>query len=218
MPVSPANNLAQRRARQEALHAKVAITMRLAELEKAARLTLTLESELTRFANDYYEAVGQYAEHLAHLEAQGVCALTAPDAPTTRDGELKKLYRALAKELHPDRNGDATRMQRANEAYHAGDYAALLCLQFEQEMEGAEDWKIQLAYIESAITRYRAQYETWLNSPIYALWEKATEARLAGKNWLQAVIGNIRKEIERHQRALASAQIVELSAWRQAVA
>lgn len=64
-----------------------------------------------------------------------------PTPPTAEERELKKLFRRLARRLHPDRNGEQSPIERERwnetlDAYHSGDLEALRALDAVCEVEG----------------------------------------------------------------------------------
>lgn len=240
--------LERRADRQVATYWRVRINATLDQLEREARRMFQLEQELSSFAQAYYDAVGAAAERLADLE-QGAtahsevgahvvampAALAQRDAKSARLSEIKMRYRSLAKEIHPDRamvvestGTTASTMHTLNAAYQHGDLAVLLKLEAQMalaridddgataslELEGA------LREIERAANTYAEGYRAMLGSPLNELMLRAMSARLAGWDWIQAVVKKLERAIEAHERAAIEAGIAQIGAWRdeQAVA
>lgn len=215
-------------------------------LETEARRMLQLEQELSEFSACYYAAIGDAAERLAALEAHpavGVaCApetvMTLPEMLIPRDvqqqrrREMKTRYRTLAKEVHPDGGGamavaedTGARMHQLTHAYQQGDLAALLRLEASveltrllQEMDGDPAALEQaLREVVRATATYAEGYRSLLHSPLNELMLRAMSARLAGWDWVQAVVRKMERSIAEKERALAQAHIAEISAWRMAM-
>ncbi len=206
---------------------------------------LQLEEELSTFAQHYYEAVGEVAERLAHVEQQILDEalqtevtfaipdmLAQRDASAARRHELKTRYRNLAKEIHPDRamtvrgaGARANHMHALNEAYQQRDLAALLKLEAEMllaplaEMDTTQTYDLERALreVEKAAETYAEGYRVLLGSPLNELMLRAMSARLAGWDWVQSVVRKLERTIEEKERAAALASIAQISAWRESV-
>ena len=157
------------------------------------------------------------------------------DVREARRAELKTRYRNLAKEIHPDRamvvTGNGTRaehMQTLNVAYQRGDLPALLKLEAEMlystiahgDAGALQKLEDAVRAIERAADTYADGYRAMLRSPINELMLRAMQARLAGWNWMDAVLQRVERTIEEKERALAEASIAAIGDWRalQAVA
>jgi hypothetical protein len=237
------SSLEQRADRQMAHYWRVRITTTLDRLEREARRMFQLESELSHFARDYYDAVGEAVERLASLEQLTAAdsrdsdvphampaVMAQRDAHGTRQVELKARYRSLAKEIHPDRamavegaGQNANNMHTLNAAYQHGDLAALLKLEaqmlLEQLMSSDNTVNMQfeaaLRDVQRAADTYAEGYRTMLGSPLNELMLRAMSARLAGWDWVQAVVRKIERAIEEKERAAIEAGIAQISAWRE---
>lgn len=226
---------------------RLRISTMLERLEREARRMFHLERELSEFASQYYEAVGAATERLAAVEQRisNETMTVAPepaaplpelqasmDASVARQRELKLRYRQLAKEIHPDRamvtqaNGtQAGNMHTLNAAYQQGDLAAMLKLEAEMlisnSLEGGlnDTPAIELALreLERAANTYAEGYRAMLNSPLNELMLRAMSARLAGWDWMQAVVKKVEREIELKERAMIEANIAAISEWREQV-
>jgi len=139
------------------------------------------------------------------------------DAREARRNELKLRYRKLAKQIHPDRamvvggtGQRAAHMQTLNEAYRQGDLASLLKL--EAEMSCAEiiaegpnvftRFEQGVRAIERATETYAESYRALLRSPINELMLRAMSAKLAGWDWMEAVLTRVERSIEEKELAL----------------
>jgi hypothetical protein len=221
--------------------ARIAATLDM--LEREARRMLQLESELNAFADRYYEVVGVAIHRLAHLEtnmaslkeevAVAMPAVMAQRAEAPeRSVELKARYRSLAKEVHPDRamvvesaGAAANTMHALNAAYQQGDLAVMLRIEAQMhlarvmpEVTGTTaDLEAALRDVTRAAETYADSYRAMLGSPLNELMLRAMSARLAGWDWMDAVVRKVERTIEEKERALAQASIAQITAWREAI-
>jgi hypothetical protein len=241
-PNASYSTLENRAARQVATYWRVRINATLDQLEREARRMFQLEQELSAFAQAYYDAVGAAAERLADLEhgaAHGdvgahvvaiPAALAQRDARSARLSEIKTRYRSLAKEIHPDRAMVAPRagstestMHTLNAAYQHGDLAVLLKLEAQMALAQIDDdapnagleLENALREIERAANTYADGYRAMLGSPLNELMLRAMSARLAGWDWIAAVVKKVERAIEAHERAAVEAGIAQIGAWRE---
>jgi hypothetical protein len=234
------SSLEQRAEAQAAHYWRVRMATTLERLEREARRMFHLESELSHFAREYYDAVGDAAERLYALEQRTTTteseiphaitnAYTQRDAHGTRQVELKARYRSLAKEIHPDRamvvegaGNRANNMHTLNAAYQHGDLAVLLKLEAQMlldaimESEGASpQFEQSLREVERAADTYAEGYRTMLGSPLNELMLRAMSARLAGWNWVETVRRKVEQAIAEKERAAIEEGIAEIHAWRE---
>ncbi len=218
--------LHERARRQLDTYWRVRVTKTIESLEREARRMLQLECQLAGFSEEYYGAVGPWAEYLAALEAQFEApvadykddvetlplALAQRELKTARETELKARYRTLAKEIHPDRlAGDATgemaeKMHAVNDAYGRGDLAALLKCEAEILMgQLCGDWSAAECYlrdIERAVETYAAGYRALLNSPLNHLMLRSLAAKSEGWDWIGTVIGRLQRAVATREETL----------------
>lgn len=229
--------LEERAARQQETYWRIRTQKTIERLEREARRMLALEAELTQFADRYYDHVGHYVERLTELETQLLAAtpteasattltdvIAQRDMKVTRQTELKNRYRQLAKEIHPDRSmmveshGErANQMQTLNVAYQQGDLATMLRLEADMLLADESNFPLEerLRAVERAADTYAAGYRELLNSPINELMLRALQARLAGWDWMDAVIKRVQRAIEQSERALVEVGIAAIGDWRQ---
>jgi hypothetical protein len=232
------SQLEERAARQQETYWRIRVTKTLERMERESRRMLALEAELTQFAEHYYSQVGAYVERLTELETQLLnCAtpeistgtltevIAQRDMKQTRQLELKNRYRMLAKEIHPDRSmmvdgsGDrASQMQSLNVAYQHGDLATMLKLEAEMLLmhtdAGLPALEERLRAVERAADTYASGYRELLNSPLNELMLRALQARLAGWDWMEAVVKRVQRAIAASERAIVEANITAIGDWR----
>lgn len=224
---------------------QVRIAAALERLEGEARRMLQLEHDLSHFAEHYYEAVGAVAEKLAHLEervADDCCSneivqavpsmQMSREARAARETEMRARYRKLAKEIHPDRamlvdttGANAINMQALNDAYQRGDLAAMLKLEAQLLLSALLRDHAQptvaldaaLRDIARATDTYGQAYRALLSSPLNELMLREMSARLAGWDWMEAVVKKVERAIEEKEQAMIRASIAQISAWRDSV-
>jgi len=153
----------------------------------------------------------------------------AKRAQQDRASELKQRYRALAKNIHPDVQGGedevaaAVRMQEVNEAYDARDLAKLVRLQAEWTLANIltmpvdirlPELRAQLTAVDKASQQYQQERMGLMHSPVYELMLRATSARMAGRDWIAAVVHKIKTAIALKERSLVTAKLEAISDWR----
>ena len=94
---------------------------------------------------------------------------------------------------------------------------ALSRIDDEMPTAGAE-LEAALREIERAATTYADGYRAMLGSPLNELMLRAMSARLAGWDWMDAVVKKLEQAIESHERAAIEASIAQISAWREETA
>jgi hypothetical protein len=115
-------------------------------------------------------------------------------------------------------------MHTLNAAYQQGDLAALLRLEAQMLLHGMADeqgatvdLEVALRDVEKAAETYANGYRALLNSPLNELMLRAMSARLAGWDWMQAVVRKVERTIEEKERAAALASIAAIGAWRESI-
>jgi DnaJ-domain-containing protein 1 len=120
---------------QEELERKKAELAELGtELVEKELSLATFQAELNSFENEYMRVIGTRYTELDRIEAQinEYIALQESNQDFKPSPELKKLYREVAKKIHPDLTTDDEERQRrqilmaeANQAYENGDLEQL---------------------------------------------------------------------------------------------
>ncbi len=194
-------------------------------LEGAERLRL-LEQELQSFLDEYFAAVSQDIETLFALETRRSEWLESamPQAAkqqraTERTREeahirfAREAYRHAARKSHPDTlGGNSDTMQRVNRAKEEGDIASLIAIAL-GETAGEDQAAAQAALLEWK-TKLDAATQALYESPAYALYLKAFEARLAGRDWLNDMTTMIRRQVEYQARVGAKEAVQRIADWR----
>lgn len=224
---------------------------RLAELEAdlAARESAlaTLATELSDLQTQYLREIGPLYAELATLEASVIeieirlglrpppaivdeppgdpeadeAACVSPSAPS---GDLKRIFRDLARSIHPDlamdeptRNRRHSLMAEANRAYaeRDEDRLRLILRAWERQADaplddtsGDERTRLvrRMAIIDERIVAIDADMADLRRSAIWRLHHKVTEARAQGWSLFAEMMLQVRKDIDRARRRLTSLQ------------
>lgn len=149
--------------------------------------------------------------HHTYEDAHG----TASEAPElTPSPDLKKLFREVAKRIHPDFSKDSADLERrtrlmaeANSAYEAGDTDALQRIlneyldggdAVEGEGIGAELIRIirQISLAKARVSAIERELATLRKSEIALLKKQAEESEQEGRNLLAELAAAVREQIE----------------------
>lgn len=197
-------------------------------VEQAERLH-ALEREVQHFLDQYFSAVAEEMETLQMLERSRTQWFEAHIPATQRlqrQGEqaaeqartrlLRDAYRSAARNSHPDKGGsDGEAMRRINRAREEGDIATLVKEAMPKPHRVPEaQWQASLAEMAQWRGKLEESTRALLDSPAYALYLKAFEARLSGRNWLEEVTQTIRRQVTSEQRAIAKKNIESIAGWR----
>lgn len=225
------------------LRARLAHALKHIEIHARAALSLELELTQfieTYYAavGEYVEklvALESQLEGEHDLKEEEFAAITsamhdaAKQAQHDRAEELKKRYRQLAKHIHPDMHATETyvdaavKMQEVNDAYDARDLAKLVRLQAEWTLENilnmpadirVPELRAQLLAVDKASQQYQQERMGLMHSPVYELMLRATSARMAGRDWIAAVVHKIKTAIALKERHLVTAKLEAISDWR----
>lgn len=201
-------------------------------VEQAKRLG-EMERELQQFLEQYYDAVAKDIETLFALESareawmsehmpemQRLQKRLDATAGQARASLSREAYRKAARNTHPDAAGthagdDA--IQRINRAKEEGDIATLLQAAIPEAPRThakEEAWHAIVLELKQWQEKLEFSTRALLDSPAYALYLKAFEARLAGRNWLTDMTQRIRKQVEDEQRAIARKGVQAIADWR----
>jgi len=136
--------------------------------------------------------------------------------------ELKRLYREVAKRVHPDFTSDRSDrgkrqqlMAEANQAYECGDQARLAKILTDYECSpeavdgegpGAELIRVirRISQIRSRATEIEAEVEELLRSDLYQLKARVEEAEKSGRNALKEMVERVEEQIAVAKQRLAS--------------
>lgn len=201
-------------------------------VEQAKRLN-ELEQELQQFLEQYYDAVAKDIETLFALESARDAWMQEhmPEmrrmqqridatAEQTRASLSREAYRKAARNTHPDAVGGAHAngdIQRINRAKEEGDIATLLQAAMPTPPKAnaqEETWHMTVLELKQWQEKLEFSTRALLDSPAYALYLKAFEARLAGRNWLDDMAHSIRRQVETEQRAIARKGVKAIADWR----
>ncbi|MCM1982311.1 J domain-containing protein [Lyngbya confervoides] len=182
----------------------------------------TFQAELDAFERHYLQVVGMRQQELDRIEAQILdyeASLLAEQnfRPT---GELKQLYRELAKQIHPDLATDPDErarredlMAEVNRAYAAGDLARLQHLfetwnQSPESIQGddtaAELMRTlrQIAQSQSRLQAIEEKIHAIEGSDLYRLWIKIQRAEQQGRHLLDEMSRQLDRQIQQAQQRL----------------
>jgi hypothetical protein len=197
---------------------------RYAELDELkARLAEQLAAEQPE--NDRAQRAARDARARANetKSAAGERAETAPrafEAPP----EMKRLYRTVAKRIHPDLTSDrddrAKRqhlMGMANEAYEHGDEMQLakILTEYEHSPEavkgdgtGVELVRVirRISQMRSRLAEMEAELQELLRSDLFQLKSRLDEAQQFGRDVLQEMVAKVDEQIEQAQERLAKSK------------
>ena len=150
----------------------------------------------------------------------------ADSRPFEPDPELKRLYREVARRVHPDLTSDrADRVKRqelmaaANEAYETGDEARLHRVIEEYECSpeavrgdgaGADLVRVirQISQIRGRLAEIEAETEQIIRSDIYQLRLRLEEGRRQERNLLKEMAERVEHQIEEARKRLAAHVLV----------
>ena len=152
--------------------------------------------------------------------AAGERADTAPRA-FEASPEMKRLYRNVAKRIHPDLTSDredrAKRqllMSEANEAYERGDEMQLakILTEYEHSPEavqgegpGAELVRVirRISQMRSRLAEMEAELQDLLRSDLFQLKSRLDEARGLGRDVLAEMVAKVDEQLEQAKQRLA---------------
>jgi hypothetical protein len=152
--------------------------------------------------------------------AAGERAETAPRA-FEASPEMKRLYRTVAKRIHPDLTSDredrAKRqllMSQANEAYERGDEMQLakILTEYEHSPEavqgegpGAELVRVirRISQMRGRLAEMEAELQELLRSDLFQLKSRLDEAQQFGRDVLQEMVAKVDEQIEQARLRLA---------------
>lgn len=198
----------------------------LQELKAEALRLQMIERDLEAFLGEYFSAVEEYMESLqTETKARQVfLAEMMPEAEQLeserfsqalskkkgRKNPVHSLYRRAARTHHPDvaPEGKPESMRHLTEARDRGDIVTLVLASLpaaEEEDAVREKLIVEMEEWRDCLAARRASL---LSSPAYALYLKALEARLAGRDWF----GTIRQAFQQRLTAQGNKDQLALTA------
>jgi hypothetical protein len=205
--------------------------LRNALIEQAEHLAV-LERELNHFLDHYMQAVAEELATLQSLQqaktewftghlpqAQQTAQTKEHEDNSVRNQLARDVYRKAARNTHPDIHDtdaafDTASIQRINQARDEGDIATLLDAALPPTPDAPHTWNNAMCELEHWQSRLTKSRNALLDSPGYALYLKAIEARLAGHDWLTDVTQKIRQNIAHETRAIAKEGVRAIANWR----
>lgn len=174
------------------------------ELAEKELSLATFNAELSAFEREYMRVIGVRYTELDRIEAQinEYIALLETNQDFKPSPELKKLYREVAKKIHPDLatdNEERERRQRlmaeANQAYEEGDLEKLqtILLNWETSPESVKGEGIsfelirvirQIAQSRERLKTIQGEITTLEKTELYQLKTKVIEAEEIGQDLL----------------------------------
>lgn len=146
-------------------------------------------------------------------EATDQAALPGQAEEFEPSSDLKRLYRDLAKRIHPDlaidedeRQRRTTLMADANEAYENGDNARLeqILREWEESPEGVEGEGVaadlvrairKVAQVRERLSRIESEFERLRTADLHLIWTKVQATRDAGPDLLEQMASELDKRI-----------------------
>jgi DnaJ-domain-containing protein 1 len=194
--------------------------------EKELDLT-TFQAELNAFEKEYMRVIGIRYTELDHIEAQinQYIALLESNQDFKPSPELKKLYREVAKKIHPDLATDDNERQRrqhlmaeANQAYEDGNLEKLQAILHNWEScpesvkgEGISFELIriirQIAQSRERLKVIQAEIEALEQTDLYQIKTKVIEAKEVGQDLLADMANELDKQINVSMKKLEELKI-----------
>jgi DnaJ-domain-containing protein 1 len=187
----------------------------------------TFIAELNIFEKDYMRVIGIRYTELDRIESQinEYIALLESNQDFKPSQELKKLYREVAKKIHPDLATDDDERQRrqqlmaeANQAYEEGNLEKLQAIvhDWESSPESVKGEGIsfeliriirQIAQSRERLKAIQAEIETLEQTELYQLKTKIIEAREFGQDLLADMANELDEQINVAMKKLEQLKI-----------
>jgi DnaJ-domain-containing protein 1 len=179
----------------------------------------TLHAQLQSFEREYQQIVGTRYAELDRIEEQiaEYIAYIESSKNFTPSENIKKLYREVAKRIHPDLTTDPAEKARrqalmveANQAYEAGDIEGLRAILYKWESnpesvkgEGvAADWVRvirKLAQCRERLREIKQEMEAVKDTELYSLKDRVDLAKEEGQDLLAVMAQELDEEIKEAQ-------------------
>lgn len=227
-----------RKAKQQFLALQQQSQQTQTALDVAHDTLRELEDELADFLDDYYARVGRDFEILTELREalraeQVQCfhrekpAQIAQDTPRRQPDTVRRLYRDMARDCHPDRlAGEAENnaagmkaelMKTLNAAYARKNLSEMWKIKWELERhknngslshkQRLELLKAQQEQMRGALEELRRREEEVRASAAYRLMQHARMMQLCGQDFIALVRARVERQIAEAQEQLLSARI-----------
>ena len=201
---------------QEELEKKKIELARLeTELAEKELNLATFQAELNAFEKEYMRVIGVRYTELDRIEAQinEYIELLEYNQDFKPSPELKKLYREVAKKIHPDLATDDNERQRrqqlmaeANQAYEDGNFKKLQAIlhDWESSPESVKGEGIsfkliriirQIAQSRERLKAIQSEIEVLEQTELYQLKKKVIEAREFGQDLLADMASELDEQI-----------------------
>jgi hypothetical protein len=188
-----------------------------AELARRELDLVTLQSELHSFERYYHQVIGMRFAEIDYLENQIAEYVQVVDfaEDVKSAGNLKKIYRALAKQIHPDLIADKDEKERrlklmmaVNQAYERGDEDRLRDIMHKWEMRAelirtAQKIAQSNLQIKAIDKEMAAIQQTELNQ----LRVQVIETQSSGQDLLQSMALELDEQINHFQNRLKELKI-----------
>jgi hypothetical protein len=188
-----------------------------AELAQRELDLVTLHSQLQSFERYYHQIIGMRFAEIDHIEAKiaEYVKFVEVTQELAADGNLKKLYRSLAKQIHPDLVTDKNERERrlklmmaVNHAYEKGDEERLREIMYKWEM------RTELIRTSQKISQNRQQLrvieEEMLavqKSELNQLRVQVADIQSLGQDLLQSMALQLDEQITTSQKRLRELKI-----------
>jgi DnaJ-domain-containing protein 1 len=208
---------------EELVRKKVELAELETELVENELSLATFQAELNSFENEYMRVIGTRYTELDQIEAQinEYIALQESNQDFKPSPELKKLYREVAKKIHPDLATDDEKRQRrhklmaeANQAYENGDIEKLKAIlqDWESSPESLKGEGIsfeliriirQIAQSRERLKNIQSEIRLLEQTELFQLRKKIFQAKETGQDLLADMaheldeqINNLKEELE----------------------
>jgi DnaJ-domain-containing protein 1 len=182
----------------------------------------TLHAELQNFDREYQQIIGTRYAELDRIEEQIAEYMEYLESSTdfTPSEDLKKLYREVAKRIHPDLTTDPVEKVRrqelmiaANQAYEAGDMAALKAIlhSWESSPESVKGEGVvaelirvirKISQCRERLSGIKQEFEAVKKTELYELKYRSDLAKDVGQDLLADMAQELDEQIRQAQTEL----------------
>lgn len=207
---------------EELENKKIELAKLETELAEKELELATFQAELNTFEKEYMRIIGVRYTELDRIEAQinEYIELLEANRDFKPSPELKKVYREVAKKIHPDLATDDDERQRrqqlmaeANQAYEDGDVEKLRAIlhDWESSPESVKGEGIsfeliriirQIAQSRERLKVIQEEIQALETTELYQLKTQVIEATKSGQNLLAAMASQLDEEIDNANQKL----------------